>query len=288
MKLEGLLQGLPKNSPASKAVDAGEIDAVIDYAGSNVVLLPAARRALREEEGQTFAPSEEPSIANTLLAALPRAEYQRLLAGFEPLTLRSGEVLHQQGAPAPHVYFPVDCVVSLLATVEGDQGLEVGLVGHEGMVGISVVLGAEASSVRARVLASGTALRMKAGRFLSAFRQCPPLQRELYRYVHAKLALARESVACNCFHAVEARLARWLLTMGDRAGSEEFFLTQASVADLLGVRRATINEAVGPLQRRGLFSFSRGRIRIFDRKSLEAVACLCYARNRRRLALDVR
>src|ERR1044071_5708877 len=152
VKLHNLLLGLAKGSAESKAVDAGQIDAVIDYAGNNVILLPAARLALREEEEQAAAASEQASIANELLAALPRAEYQRLLAGFEPLTLRFGEVLHEQGAPAPHVYFPVDCVVSLLATAEGDQALEVGLVAREGMVGISLVLGAEVSSVRALVL----------------------------------------------------------------------------------------------------------------------------------------
>lgn len=281
MKLEGLLQGLPKNSPASKAVDAGEIDAVIDYAGSNVVLLPAARRALREAEGQSPAASDEAAIANTLLAALPRAEYQRLLASLEPLTLRSGEVLQEQGAAVPYVYFPVDCVISLLATADDDQGLQVGLVACEGMVGVSLALGADVSSVRALVLMTGTALRMKAARFLSAFRQCPPLQLAVYRYAHAKLALARQAVACGCFHASEARFARWLLTMGDRARSEEFFLTQALAADLLGVRRATVNEAAGPLQTRGLISFSRGRIRILQRKKLEAAACPCYVTDRR-------
>jgi CRP-like cAMP-binding protein len=275
-KLENLLRGLPKNGPESKAVDAGQIDAVVDYRSSNVILLPAARFAL--DEG-----NQEASIANRLLAALPRAEYQRLLAGFEPLTLRSGEVLHEQGARVPYVYFPVDCVISLLATAEDDQALEVGLVAHEGMVGISLVLGADASSIRAVVQASGTALRMKAARFQAALRQCLPLQRVLYRYAHVELAQARQTVACNSFHAVEARFARWLLTMGDRARSEEFFLTQALVADLLGVRRATVNEAAGPLQRRGVISICRGRIRILDRKGLEAVACLCYQRNRRLL-----
>jgi CRP-like cAMP-binding protein len=277
VKLQDLLLGLAKGGAESKAVDAGQIDAVIDYAGNNVILLPAARRALREEERQqSSAPSEEASIANELLAALPRAEYQRLFAGFEPLTLRSGAVLHEQRAPVPYVYFPVDCVISLFATAEGEQGLEVGLVAHEGMVGISLVLGARASSVRAVVLASGTALRMKATRFLSAFQQCPPLQRELHRYAHATLALARQAVVCNAFHASETRFARWLLTMGDRARSEEFFLTQALAAELLGLRRATINEAAGPLQARGLISFSRGRITILDRKKLVAAACPCY------------
>ncbi|OAI53478.1 hypothetical protein AYO46_10915 [Betaproteobacteria bacterium SCGC AG-212-J23] len=218
-----------------------------------------------------------------MLASLPRAEYRELLASFEPLTLRFGEVLHEQGAPVPHVYFPVDCVISLRSTVEDDQALEVGLVGHEGMVGISLVLGAGASCVRALVQAGGTALRMKAARFHVAFRQCPPLQRVLYRYAHVELARSRQSVACNCFHASEARLARWLLTMGDRTGSARFFLTQASLAGLLGVRRATINEAAGSFQQRGLISFCRGNIRILDRENLEAAACVCYARDRRLL-----
>ena len=274
MKLKDVLSALPKGGPESKAVDAGEIDAVVDYARSHVMLLPAARRALDEE-------NEQASIANTLLAALPRAEYRALLEGFEPLTLRFGQVLQEQGATAPYVYFPVDCVISLLATAKNDQALEVGLVAHEGMVGISLVLGADTSSARAVVQADGTALRMKAARFLSAFRQCPPLQRQLYRYAHATLAQARQAVVCHCFHASEARFARWLLTMADRGRSAEFFLTQSMAADLLGVRRATVNEAAGPLQQRGLISFCRGRISILDRRSLEAAACLCYARERR-------
>jgi CRP-like cAMP-binding protein len=235
-----------------------------------VLLLPAARHALD-------AGNREASIANSLLAALPRAEYRELLASFEPLTLRFGEVLHEQEAPVPHVYFPVDCVISLIAAVENDQALEVGLVGREGMIGVSLALGAGASCVRAVVQASGTALRMKAAHFHAAFRQCLPLQRELYRYAHVELARARQAVACNCFHASEARFARWLVTMGDRARSEEFLLTQGMAAYLLGVRRTTINAAAGPLQERGLISFTRGRIRILDRRRLEAAACACYA-----------
>jgi CRP-like cAMP-binding protein len=276
VKLHDLLRSLPKGSPEGKAIEAGEIDAVVDYARRNVILLPAARRAL--DDGK-----QEASIANTLLAALPRAEYRTLLEGFEPLTLRFGQVLHEQGATVPYVYFPVDCVISLLATAEDHQALEVGLVGYEGMVGISLVLGADTSSIRAVVQADGTALRMKAARFQAALSECLPLQRVLYRYAHVELARSRQAVACNCFHAVEARFARWLLTMGDRAGSEEFFLTQAMVAELLGVRRATVNESAAPLQRSGVINFCRGRITILDRKSLEALACLCYARNRRQL-----
>lgn len=257
---------LVKGGPEQQAIEAGEIDAIIDHASSNVILLPAARRALHEAIRKT-------SNANILLAALPPAEYVRLLAGLEPVTLKFGEVLQEPGLPIRYVHFPVDCAISLLAAAEGP---EVGLVGYEGMVGISLALGANVSSVRALVQAAGTAMRMKGADFTKAFSQCPALQRELYRDAHAKLALARQTVACNRFHSVEARLARRLLMTSDRVRSEEFFLTQVLLARILGVRRATVNEAAGPLQQRKLITYTRGRIRIVDRTGLEAAACRCY------------
>lgn len=268
MKLHKLPLRLAKGGPEHQAIEAGEIDAIIDHASSNVILLPAARRALQEAADKT-------SNANTLLAALPYAEYQRLLAGLEPVTLKFGEVLQEPGVKIRYVYFPVDCAISLLATAEGPQ---VGLVGYEGVVGISLALGVGVSSVRALVQAAGTAMRMEAARFMKAFNQCPALQCELYRRAHASLALARQTVACNCFHAVEARLARWLLMTSDRVRSDEFSLTQAFLAEMLGVRRATVNEAAGPLQRRKLITYTHGKIRIVDRKGLEAAACGCYTR----------
>lgn len=247
MSAQKVLPRLVKGSPEQQAIEAGEIDAIVDHASSN-----------------------------SLLAALPDADYQRVLAGLEPLTLKFGEVLFQPGAPIGYVYFPIDCAISLLTMVEGDDALEVGLVGHEGMVGISLTLGIDVSSIRALVLGSGTAMRMKAEHFRKAFEQCLALRRELYRYADAKLAFARQTVACNCFHSVEERLARWLLMTSDRVRSEEFFLTQAFLADMLGVRRATVNEAAGPMQRRKVISYSRGKIRIIDRKRLEAASCRCY------------
>ena len=134
MKLENILLGLAKGGIEQRAVDAGEIDAVIDYANSNVVLLPAARRALREAGAWDSAASEAPehrsSIVNSLLGALPKAEYQELLGGLELLALPLGEVLQQPGVPLAHVYFPVDCVIVLLATAEHERGLGVGLIGY--------------------------------------------------------------------------------------------------------------------------------------------------------------
>jgi len=277
-----MLPRLVRGGPEQQAIEAGEIDAIVDHASSNVILLPAARRALREAERRASAAAQEAvsgaPIANRLLAAIPRAEYQSLLAGLEPLTLKSGEVLHEPGIPISYVYFPVDCVISLLTTVGDERALEVGLVGREGMVGISLALGMDVSSVRARVQTTGTALRMNAARFNETFQKCLPLQRELYRYAHAKLALARQTIACNCFHAIEARLARWLLMTSDRVQMERFFLTQSVLADTLGVRRSTVNQAAGSLQHRKLISYSRGHIRILDRKGLEAASCRCYAR----------
>ncbi|HKQ25942.1 MAG TPA: Crp/Fnr family transcriptional regulator [Burkholderiales bacterium] len=262
--------GLVEGSPERQAIDAGEIDAVVDYSTSKVVLLPAARRALRELAG-------EASIANHLLAALPAAEYQSLLPRLEPLTVKFGEVLEEQGVPVRYIYFPIDCMISLLTTAEHDRALEVGLVGYEGVVGTSLVLGAEISSVRAVVQAGGTALRMKGTSFVEAFRQCLPLQRVLLRYAHEELVQARTTAACKLFHAVEARLARRLLMTSDRLRSLEFVLTQALVAKMLGVRRATVNEAAGLLQQRRLIDYCRGKVTILDRKGLEAASCRCYA-----------
>jgi CRP-like cAMP-binding protein len=278
MSLQDMMLRLAEGSAEQRAVEAGEIDAIIDYSSSNVILLPAARRALRRAaRGES-----ETSIANALLAALPRADYQRLLAGLEPLTLRFGEVLHEPGEPIHYVYFPVNCVVSLLAMAEGDRGLEVGLIGREGMAGLSLALGTDLAHVRALVRATGTAWRIKAARFQEVLRQSIPLQRELHRYADAKLALARQTAACNAFHSVEARLARWLLMTSDCGRSQECFFTQAFMAKMLGVRRATVNEAIGPLQQRNLIGSSRGKISILDRPGLEAAACRCYRENRGR------
>ena len=251
-----------------------------DYPALRLALLPAARRALRQPEKRNPRPTPreagEAPIANALLAALPRAEYLRLLPGLEACTLRFPQTLQEAGAPVRHVYFPIDCVISLLCGEEG-RGIQVALVGRDGMLGVALGLHSRVSSVRAEVQAAGTALRMNAARFLEDLRRCPGLQRLLCRYAQAKLDDARQTVACNGFHGVEARIARWLLTMSDHALSPEFLLTQAALSRMLGVRRATVNEGAGPLQRRGLITCARGRVRILDRAGLMAVSCSCYA-----------
>ena len=214
--------------------------------------------------------------ANRLLRALPREDYQRLLAELEPVTLTYGQVLYEPGEQIRHVYFPSGAHVSLLMLVAHDKALEVGLVGREGMVGVPLALGLDVSPVRARVQGTGSASRMEAARFREELGRCPPLQRELYRYAYAKLVQARQTAACNRFHHVEARLARWLLMTSDRVRSDQFHLTHEFLADTLGIRRVGVTNAATALQRRKLIGYRRGNIRILDRKGLKAASCGCY------------
>lgn len=218
--------------------------------------------------------SDAPS--NSVLAALPRTDYRALLPGLAPVALVFGDVLSEPGEPIREVYFPGRSVVSLLTVVDGHAALEVGLVGREGMVGIPLALGIGVSPVRAVVQGAGSALRMSAARFRKAFEAGVPLQRALHGYTHALMAQITRTAACNRFHRVDARLARWLLMMRDRLGSGEFHLTHEFLAHMLGVRRVGVTEAASGLQERGLIDYRRGDIRILDDTGLEAASCSCY------------
>jgi CRP-like cAMP-binding protein len=215
-------------------------------------------------------------IPNSLLAALPRKSYLRLLPGLFPVNLVFGRVLYEPGQPIREVYFPGKCLVSLLAPVDGHASVEVGLVGRDGMVGIPLALGIDVSSVRALVQGAGPALKMDADRFRTELRGSPPLQDALYRYVHARMVQISQTAACNRFHVVEARLARWLLMTRDRVRSGEFRMTHEFLSHMLGVRRAGVTEAACALQRQKLIEYSRGLIRILDDRGLEAACCSCY------------
>lgn len=215
-------------------------------------------------------------VANSLLAALPRKECRHLIDDLEQVALTYGEVLYEPGQQIRHVYFPNDSVVSLLTLVDRHQALEVGLVGREGMVGIPLALEIAISPVRALVQGTGTAMRMKAAPFLKTLRQSRALRRELHRYTYALMAQITQTAACNRFHVVEARLARWLLMTHDRLQSSPFLLTQEFLSHMLGVRRVGITKAARTLQQDALIRYSRGNITILDRKGLEAAACSCY------------
>ena len=230
---------------------------------------PPATQLHRERAGQI-------SIENSLLAALPRKEYRLLLAGLEPVTLTFGKVLYEPGDPIRHVYFPDAALVSLLTLADGHLALEVGLIGREGMLGIPLVLGHNVSSVRALVQGSGTAMRMASAQFRKEFRLSLPLQQELYRYTHTLMAQISQTAACNRFHVVETRLARWLLMTHDRVKSDQFRMTQEFLGHMLGVRRVGVTKAAQALQKRRLIHYSRGDITVLDRTGLEAAACQCY------------
>ena len=176
-------------------------------------------------------------VANSLLAALPVKDYQSLLAHLESVALSSGEVLYRPGEPINHVYFPTDTLVSLLTLAEGHQALEVGMVGREGMLGIPLALGISESPVRAVVQGAGMALRMTSAHFNREFQRSTQLQREVYRYIYNLMIQMTQTAACNRFHRVEARLARWLLMTRDRVRSDRFHLTQDMLSRMLGVRR---------------------------------------------------
>jgi CRP-like cAMP-binding protein len=230
---------------------------------------------MKEQQPTKVANQKNP---NNLLAALSGKNYQSLLSGLEPVALNFGDVLYEPGQKIRHVYFPGDSLVSLLTLVDGHMALEVGMVGREGMVGIPLALGTDVSQVRALVQGAGTAMRMKSARFFKEIRKSPQLQQGVHRYANTLMAQVSQTAACNRFHVVVARLARWLLMTRDRVRSDEFRLTQEFLSHMLGVRRVGVTQAACTLQERKLIEYSRGKIRILDDKGLEAAACECYER----------
>jgi CRP-like cAMP-binding protein len=215
-------------------------------------------------------------IGNRILANLPRNSSQRLLTQLEAVSLKFRQVLYEPGKSIRHVYFPIDCLISLLTTVDKRRSLEVGMVGNEGMAGMPFILGVGVSGVRALVQGQGDALRMAAAPFRIEFARNRPLQEALYRYNYALMAQISQTAACNRFHDAEERLARWLLMTRDRVGTDEFSLTHVFLAHMLGLRRVGVTEAASALRQRKLINYQRGRIQLLDVKRLKASSCSCY------------
>jgi CRP-like cAMP-binding protein len=256
----------------------GPVHAVVTRENVSERKRASASRSSGRTKASRIAAMLQAGTANRVLAALPATEYERLLAGLEPVQLTYGEVLYEPGEQIRHVYFPSDCLVSLLTVVDGHRALEVGLVGREGMVGSRLALGSTESSIRALVQGTGKAMRMKSTRFLWEFRRSPTLQRALFRFTDSLMTQVTQTAACNRFHVVEQRLARWLLMTRERLPSSEFHLTHEFLADMLGVRRVGVTAAASALRRRKLIRYARGVITILDQRALEAAACSCYQR----------
>ena len=214
---------------------------------------------------------------NRLLATLPKKYYKRLLPGLKRIPLNFGEVLYEPGDTIKHVYFPNDSIVSLLSALSERSTLEVGMVGNEGFAGLPIFMGVNVSQTRALVQGAGSAMRMTSATVRHEANRLGALHRLLHRYSHSLLTQVSQSVACNRFHSVDARLARWLLMTSDRLGLDHFRLTQDFMSNMLGVRREGVNKAAGTLQTAKLIRYSRGMITILDRRRLEANSCECYA-----------
>jgi CRP-like cAMP-binding protein len=221
---------------------------------------------------------------NHLIELLPRKDRLRLLAECEPVRLVLSEVLCDQGHPTRHVYFPTDGFISLVTLIDGRSGLEVGMVGREGMLGAQVVLGVLAAPLRALVQGPGSAWRIGATALRREVAGSAALQRIVDRYLYVLMAQLAGSASCLHYHLIDQRLARWLLMSHDRAHCDSFHVTHEFLAYMLGVRRVGITMAAGALQRRGLISYHRGELTVLDRAGLEAAACGCYATDLRTYA----
>jgi len=214
---------------------------------------------------------------NRLLATLPRNEYKRLLPQLRTVSLVLGEVLYEPGDAIKYVYFPNDSIISLISELSETSWLEVGMVGNEGMAGLAVFMGVASSSTQALVQGSGTAMRMSSAAVRKEANRLGSLHHLLHRYSHSLLTQISQSSACNRFHLVDTRLARWLLMTNDRLGVEEFPMTQEFLSNMLGVRREGVSKAAGALQAAKLIHYSRGIITLLNRRGLEAKSCRCYA-----------
>jgi CRP-like cAMP-binding protein len=214
--------------------------------------------------------------ANQLLAALPARALKRLLPALEPVPLTVGEVLYHPEDSIRHVYFPNQGVISIINALDSRLSIEVGMVGREGMVGLPAFLGVGRAINRAVVQVPGDALRMAAKVFRDEARKDGPFHDRLHLYTHARLTQMSLSIACNRFHNVEKRFARWLLVIHDRVDSDEFLLTQEYISRMLGAHRPHVTTAARALQQSGLINYSRGRLTILNRRGLERASCGCY------------
>jgi CRP-like cAMP-binding protein len=212
-----------------------------------------------------------------LLAALPGADYERLLPHLTLVTLTLGEALYESGIQLRHVYYPTDSIVSLLYVMADGASAEIAVVGNEGVIGVSLFMGGETTPSRAVVQSAGHAYRLSGQLLKEEFTRAGVMQRLLLRYTQSLLTQMAQTAVCNRHHSLDQQLCRWLLLSLDRLASNELVMTQELIANMLGVRREGVTDAAGKLQKAGLIKYGRGRITVVDRVGLEARTCECYA-----------
>ncbi|HMA00196.1 MAG TPA: Crp/Fnr family transcriptional regulator [Steroidobacteraceae bacterium] len=214
---------------------------------------------------------------NQLLAALKEPEWAEWAPHLEPVDLPLGQVISEPRSRPTHVYFPASCIVSLLyVTAEGDSA-EIAVVGHEGIVGVSLFMGGETTPSRAIVQSSGMAFRLKGSVMMKQFSRAGGVMQMLLRYTQALITQMSQTAVCNRHHSLDQQLCRWLLLSLDRLKTNELIMTQELIANMLGVRREGVTEVAGVLQKSGLIDYRRGHITVVDRAMLERRTCECYA-----------
>lgn len=213
---------------------------------------------------------------NHLIEKLPPVLRAQLKLLCEPVSLALGDVLCEQGDMLRYAYFPVDAFISSIANIEGHPGLEVGMVGREGMLGVHIALHVGEVPFQALVQGAGLAWRVDVAPLRLLLKKSPVLERLLLQYAYVLMSQLVSSAACSRFHEIEPRLARWLLMSQDRAHADQFNVTQEFLARMLGVRRVGVTAAAGALQQRGLIAYYRGAMQVVDRAGLEVAACSCY------------
>lgn len=219
---------------------------------------------------------DQTTIRNRILASLPAVEFALLSGHLTHVELALGQTLHHAGEPIEQVYFPDSGFISALAVLSDGAPIEIGLIGAEGIAGVSVILGASAAFSETMCQTGGGAYRMSAASLKDTFQHAPRLRDLLLRYVHVFGVQVSQTAACNAHHELGQRLARWLLAAHDRSGVPQLSLTQDLIAVMLGVRRSTVSVAAGTLQKAGVISYHHGRITILNRNGLEDAACECY------------
>jgi CRP-like cAMP-binding protein len=215
-------------------------------------------------------------LKNHLLNALPEEPRARLLPRLELVPMILGQVLYESGSRLRHVYFPTDCIVSLLYVMENGASAEIAVVGNEGVIGIALFMGGETTPSRALVQSAGHAYRLNGSLLKEEFNRSGEMQHLLLRYTQALLTQMAQTAVCNRHHSIDQQLCRWMLLSLDRLSSNTLMMTQELIANMLGVRREGVTEAAGKLQAADLIEYSRGQITILDRPRLEARCCECY------------
>jgi len=214
---------------------------------------------------------------NHLLAGLSPEERNRLFPHLQYVAMPLGKVLYESGDLMHHVYFPVDCIVSLLYVMEDGQSAEISVVGNEGLIGIAVFMGGDTTPSRAIVQSAGHAYRLDGNRLKDEFHRNGGMQVLLLRYTQALITQMAQTAVCNRHHSVDQQLCRWLLLSLDRLSSNVLAMTQELIANMLGVRREGVTDAAVKLQKLGVIQYARGQITVLDRPKLEQLSCECYA-----------